>query len=113
MQQLCIEYFYPLTEQMDLNLDYKPCNEFEEAKRKAWMSNSVISNSVLMSNGSIGSTTWANVAPTTLQFRPEPEPDMIGYWEIDKNIQVWRKTKPVWLHRKMTKVFFGWEWKDK
>lgn len=108
MYQQEIKFFFPLTEQIDLDLDYTRCNEFEEEKRKKWLAESRIS---LVGQG-IGSTTYATVNTTpTLQFRPEP--DMIGYWEIDKNIQVWRKVKPVWLHRKMTKVFFGWEWKDK
>ena len=34
MQQLSITYFYPLTEQIDLDLDYTPCLKYEEDKRK-------------------------------------------------------------------------------
>lgn len=34
MQQLSIEYFYPLTEQIDLDLDYTPCLKYEEDKRR-------------------------------------------------------------------------------
>lgn len=34
MQQLSIEYFYPLTEQIDLHLDYSPCLKYEEDKRR-------------------------------------------------------------------------------
>jgi hypothetical protein len=99
MQQIEIEYFFPLTEQIPLDLDYT-----QPEKPQMWTTGTLL-------NVGNGSVTWADIAPTTLQFRPEP--DMIGYWQIDNNIQVWRKTKPVWLHRKMTKVFFGWEWKNK
>jgi hypothetical protein len=99
MQQLNIQYFFPLTEQIPLELDYT-----QPEKPKLWTTETLL-------NVGNGSATWANTAPTTLQFIPEP--DAIGYWQIDKNIQVWRKTKPMWLHRKMTKIFFGWEWKNK
>jgi hypothetical protein len=34
MQQLEIDYFYPLTEQILLGLDFKPCLDYEENKRK-------------------------------------------------------------------------------
>lgn len=34
MQQLSIQYFYPLTEQVALDLDYTPCLKHEEDKRK-------------------------------------------------------------------------------
>ena len=34
MQQLEIDYFYPLTDQIPLGLDYKPCLDYEEHKRK-------------------------------------------------------------------------------
>lgn len=34
MQQLSIQYFYPLTEQIELDLDYAPCLKYEEDKRK-------------------------------------------------------------------------------
>jgi hypothetical protein len=34
MQQLQIEYFFPLTEQIALDLDFKPCTEYAEEQRK-------------------------------------------------------------------------------
>ena len=34
MSQLEIEYFWPLTEQINLNLDFTPCEEYEEEKQK-------------------------------------------------------------------------------
>ena len=106
MRQLEIEYFFPLTEQMVLDLDYKPCNEFEEEKRKKWLAQSTLSLA------GDGITTWSatNVTPT---FQFKPAEDAVGYWEVSKGVQVWRAQRPNWLHQKMTKVFFGWEWKDK
>jgi hypothetical protein len=34
MQQLNIQYFFPLTEQIDLDLDFKPCQDYDEEQRK-------------------------------------------------------------------------------
>jgi hypothetical protein len=34
MQQLNIEYFFPLTEQIPLELDFKPCTDYAEEQRK-------------------------------------------------------------------------------
>ena len=48
MQQLEIEFFYPLTEQIPLGLNFKPCQEYEEQKRQQMWSNSVISGSLLV-----------------------------------------------------------------
>lgn len=110
MHQLEIQYFFPLTEQVSLDLDYTPCEGYEKEKRRQWLAQSTVTSGQILSSNGIGTATWANIEPT-LQFKPAP--DTVGYWQVDPNIQVWRKDKPNWLHRKMTKVFFGWEWNDK
>ena len=58
MQQLEIQYFFPLTEQIPLDLDYRPSHEYE-AKKKADM----IANSVFISNGGIAYTFSGNIEP--------------------------------------------------
>lgn len=108
MKQLEIEFFWPLTEQISLDLDYKPCQEYADQKQKEMWASITSTNGVLV--GAVGSATINTVA-STFQFRPEP--DCVGYWEINKDVYFWRKHRPNWLHQKMTKVFFGWEWKDK
>ena len=107
MYQLEIEFFFPLTEQIDLDLDYKRCNEYEEENRKKWLSQTV--SLPLNSNGL--AVTDSNIAAPTFQFRPDPK--CVGYWEVSPGVQVWRQNRPNWLHQKMTKVFFGWKWNDK
>lgn len=111
MTQLEIEFFWPLTQQTNLDLDFKPCQDYEEQKRKAmWANSTVSSGQYLISNGGI--TTWSSInTNSTLAFKPAA--DAVGYWEINKDVQVWRKVRPHWLHQKMTKIFFGWEWKNK
>ena len=42
MKQLEIEFFYPLTEQIPLDLDYAPCAAFAEEQRMKMYSNSVL-----------------------------------------------------------------------
>ena len=103
MQQLELTYFYPLTEQLPLDLDYTDCD-----KPKLYFSdNAAISNSLLTSTG-IGTTSWN--LPSTIQFRPHNE--SVGYWQVGKGLQMHNKKKPFWLHRQMSKIFFGWDWKN-
>ena len=33
-----------------------------------------------------------------------------GYWVGELQINI--KEKPIWLHRTMMRLCFGWEWKD-
>lgn len=106
MQQLEIQFFFPLTEQIPLDLDYAPCLEYALQKQQT-----LYSGSVLTTQG-ISGTTWttANVQ-STIQFRPDDK--SVGYWKVGEGFQMHNKKKPNWLHQKMTKIFFGWEWKDK
>ena len=107
MQQLEISYFFPLTEQIDLDLDFKPCQEYDEQKqREMWAS--AASGNVLISTGT-GLTSWA--APHTIQFKPED--DSVGYWELGKGFHFYNKKKPNWLHQKMVALLMGLKWKDK
>ena len=108
MQQLEIQYFFPLTEQIPLDLDFTPCVEFQKRKYE----NSVIGTSGMVLSVANGGTTWttANVA-STIQFRRDDK--SVGYWKVGEGFHMHNKKKPNWLHQKMTKIFFGWEWKDK
>ena len=64
MQQLEIQYFFPLTEQINLDLDFKPCQDYAEEKRAKQITSSVISGSYLMV-GNAG-TSWATVTNNNL-----------------------------------------------
>lgn len=104
MQQLEIEYFFPLTEQIPLDLDYEPSRLFaKELNRQR-----CIEGSVLMSGGT-GYTTWAQ--SNTIAFKPED--DSVGYWELGTGFCFYNKKKPNWLHQKMVALFMGLKWKDK
>ena len=103
MYQQEIEFFWPLTEQISLDLDFT-----ESEKPKMWFT--APSGNVLIHNGGIGSTTWA--APSsTIAFHPAN--DSVGYWKVGEGLQMHNKKRPNWLHQKMTDIFFGWKWEDK
>ena len=105
MQQLEIEYFFPLTEQIPLGLDYEPSKLYaKELNRQR-----SIAGNVLMSDG-IGSTTWSAI-PNTIAFKPED--DSVGYWELGTGFHFYNKKKPNWLHQKVVALFMGLEWKNK
>jgi hypothetical protein len=64
MKQLEISYFFPLTEQIELDLDFKPSIKWIEDWRAEQAKNSVVaSGQYLLSNGGTG-TTWATGVTT-------------------------------------------------
>lgn len=108
MQQLDIQYFFPLTEQIPLDLDYEPSRLYaKELNRQRSMIGA--DGTVLMASGT-GFTTWAT-SPTTISFMPDN--NSVGYWKVGEGLQMHNKKKPSWLHRQMTKIFFGWKWENK
>jgi hypothetical protein len=107
MQQLEIKYFFPLTEQIPLDLDFSPCEDY--ARQKAGLVTSTVISNWLVTNA-LTANTNVQLSPT-LEFRPDPK--SVGYWKITETLHIWRETKPSWLHRKYTEFILGWEWKDK
>ena len=88
MQQLCIDYFYPLTEQIPLDLDFS-----ESEKPMVWSTTEILSGAgmTLMSTGS--NVTWST---------------RLGDWEIPNE-----KQQPSKLQKFMMKYFLGWKWMGK
>ena len=99
MQQLNIEYFFPLTEQIPLDLDYT-----QSEKPKLWTTGTLL-------NVGTGFTTSTWASPNTIQFHASNE--SAGYWVVGEGLQMHNKKKPNWLHQQMTKIFFGWKWMNK
>jgi hypothetical protein len=103
-KQTEIEFFWPLTEQMKLDLDYGPTHLFYRAQGIAGVHSMPI-------RGSIHEfTTVSTMTPSTIQFHATNE--SAGYWKVGEGLQMHNKKKPNWLHQQMTKIFFGWKWKD-
>jgi len=113
MQQLEIKFFYPLTEQIPLDLDFTPSKEYEEAKRAERLVNSVTYTNINTIDGryDLSSITTTSNYSATLEVRPYHDP--AGAIEVTPDFHVYVKTKPNWLARFSMKKIFGWNWKDK
>jgi len=60
MQQLEIQYFFPLTEQIPLDLDYTKTLEYIEEQRKKLIQNSITLSSMAVGNGYAAVTLTTN-----------------------------------------------------
>ena len=92
--------------------DYTPSKEYEKQKQQEMWASAATSGQFLVAGGGITGTTWATLSATDSSFNIMPE-GSVGYWAISSNTKLHRKERPNWLHQKMTKMFFGWEWNDK
>lgn len=100
MQQLEIEYFWTLTEQIPLDLDYT----------QSPVTYSVSANGIGITTSS---TSIDSSKIEATKFILMPTPNYVGYWSISEGqMKVFQKKKPRWLTRYIGKVFFEWEWKD-
>ena len=105
MQQLEISYFFPLTEQVPLDLDYKPCDEYTKELQEAKWKNSItlISGTGLCfaSNGTTAS--WVsidnNLGNPSFTINVDAMP-----------ITIQSKTKPNIFRRYIYKIL-GMKWK--
>jgi len=102
MTQQEIEFFWPLTEQIRLDLDYTDCYKPQHYCSSV--------NSI----GAIPVSTSYSLAPIMTGFQIRPTPVSVGYWGIgDDSMQIHRENRPNWLRRTFSKILIGWEWKDK
>ena len=97
MQQLEIQYFFPLTEQIPLALDYSECEKYQEQKYAEALKNSIC----LMVDGT--GTTWATINNIEPSF----------CIDIDQTpLTVVSKNKPSIFRRYLYKIM-GVNWKAK
>ena len=110
MQQLEIPFFYPLTEQIPLELDFTPSEQWiAEWRKKQWNTNTLAtSGSVLI--GGTGITTWAQ-APMS-SFVVKPSIKNVGKWEITESMFVYRPIKTNAVIRFMARHLLGFKWHD-
>jgi hypothetical protein len=112
MQQLEISFFYPLTEQIPLDLDFTPTEEWiAEWRKRQWNTNTLAtSGSFLIASGGTGITSWSQ--PVTSSFVIKPSAKNVGKWEISDSMFVYRPTKPNAVIRFMAKHLLGFKWHD-
>jgi len=111
MQQLEISFFYPLTEQTLLDLDFNSTEEWIAEWRKRQLNTTAYSGSFLISNGGTGTVTWTN-QPVTSSFVIKPSAKNVGKWELSESMFVYRPTKPNAVIRFMAKHLLGFKWHD-
>ena len=113
MQQLEIQYFFPLTEQIALDLDFTPCEEYIKEQRRLALAHSMQGSvtSMMIANGFATGAVTSNCISYSLQFRPTEK--SVGHWNVAENVQVHQENKPRWVVRKMSELLLGWKWKDK
>lgn len=100
MQQLCIEYFYPLTEQIPLDLDFTPCMEFAEKKYQG----TLIGGTGLCLTVANGGTQWATISSNI-------EPNFTI--DIDQMPITIRSTEKPNIFRRYIYKILGMKWKAK
>ena len=108
-QQLEIKFFYPLTEQLPLELDFAPSEQWvAEFRKKQWNHNTVsFDGNYLVSSGT-GTIGWHQ--PTS--FVVKPSTTNVGKWEITGGMFVYRPSKPNAVIRFMAKHLLGFKWHD-
>jgi hypothetical protein len=70
-------------------------------------------NSQAQNTNQSGSPTTSGYLDTTNQsYQIFSQPEYVGGYDITPNFTVMLQTKPMWLHRYMTRILLGWKWKD-
>jgi hypothetical protein len=94
MTQVEIEFFWPLTEQIPLDLDYEPSRLYaKELNRQRCISIAVEGAGLVMLTSNEASFSWSQ---------------RIGDWEIPSE-----KKQPSKFQKFMMKYFLGWKWMGK
>ena len=110
MQQLEIKFFWPLTEQIPLDLDFKPSTDYEDEKRAVrYWANSTALNDDINTNYiiKIGNNHRVGVRPEDTTFTRKFVID------VDTTpIAVTSKEKPNFIKRYIYKIL-GVQWKAK
>lgn len=105
MEQLNIKYFFPLTEQISLDLDYTPCDQYTIEKRQRELASmvGVASGSSLVSDGmGIGFTGTTSVTlkdpklviypdSTPITIRTKENPSILARWVYKILGATWEK----------------------
>ena len=113
MQQSEIQFFYPLSEQTTLDLDFTPCEQWiAEWQKKQSANSTVYYTPLLISNGGVGiGSITASPVMSSFVLRPDAKKN-VGKWEITDSMFVYRPTKPNAVVRFFAKLLLGFKWHD-
>jgi hypothetical protein len=108
MHQLEISFFYPLTEQTLLDLDFTSTEEWiAEWRKRQWNTTGTL---LTVGSGGTGITSWSQ--PVTSSIVIKPFAKNVGKWELSESMFVYRPTKPNAVIRFMAKHLLGFKWHD-
>jgi len=110
MKQHEIEFFWPLTQQVSLDLDFTPSETWILEWRKKQFNTNTLATSGSILIGGTGVTSW--VQPMTNSFVVKFSTKNVGKWELSESMFVYRPTKPNALIRFMAKHLLGFKWHD-
>ena len=102
--QLEFKFFFPLTEQIPLGLDYTDCE-----KPKLYVPHNSIGHTIGGTTGATWVTTSTDITTATLKVS-KPD-DIVGYFEIGP-LQVGREKEPNIMQKLIYKLL-GFNWKGK
>jgi hypothetical protein len=102
-RQTEIEFFWPLTEQIPLDLDYGPTHLYYRAQGIAGVHSMPI-------QGSIYEYTTVAMAPNTTTLSVQPQ-NSVGQLNIG-GIQIGMEEEPKWYQKVLYKLL-GFNWKNK
>lgn len=109
MKQLEIEFFWPLTEQTNLDLDFTPCINFIEEKRILEQKNATYFPN--MYGGTLLTTSSTGNITNSFEFRPSNK--SVGYYKLgNSNFHIHLEHKPNIITRWVMKYVFNFIWKD-
>ena len=112
MEQLEIQFFYPLTDQPALDLDFTPSEQWIAEWRNKQSANSTGDYTpLLLSSGGIGVGS-ITASPVMSSFVLRPDAKNVGKWEITNSMFVYIRTKPNAVVRFFAKLLFGFKWHD-
>lgn len=114
MQQLEIQFFYPLTDQITLDLDFTPSEQWIAEWRKRQLANSVTSTNgqyFIPNGGNIG-VGAITTSSTMSSFVLRPTAKNAGKWEVTDSMFVYVPKKPNAVIKFFAKLLFGFKWHD-
>jgi len=111
MQQLEIQFFFPLTDQTKLDLDFTPSEQWIADWRKIQWQPIDVMSPLLIGNGGTG-LTISSSSPMAGSFVIRPSEKNVGKWEITSGMFVYRPTKPNAVVRFFAKLLLGFKWHD-
>jgi hypothetical protein len=110
MKQLELEFFWPLTQQIPLELDFTPSIRYQEEKNKnSFIGQTGVYAGAVLSSG--GWTTISNSLPPTTEVKISSDEKTVGKYRVgNSNFYIHMGEKPNAITRWAMKHVFSFHW---